>query len=383
MSRPPSTPPPPETLQPPEPAGASVTIAGGLGLSNAQAKQLINSMRGMIREVGCPVYLHADALQDAFVAALCKPISERPSVLDWKRFVAWMCTLAKYSALTHRNAERRRREDHEVSNDELAQMLSMPAQVPDPGLRDGLQQALASLDPEQQALLLTHYYAEKSVQEIADEKNLAWTTVKSRLDRALFLLRTALQTLLVAALLLVTKNARAQGARLARYVSHLLSHATPAAWAMSVTVVCGVMVPANSTALGVVHPDAPLPPVMAAAEATDPSFSAAKVASVKPIILDEPEMPWFSRDMKSTRFAMCLQTTAVPFAFLAASALTNFGCAGGERQTPPPEEPEEEYEHQDPYDAACENYRHRGEDCPSKAEWCALIGKRPARKGCQ
>ncbi len=363
---------------------ASVATTRGLGLSNAQAKEVRDSMVGMICKVGCPGHLHRDALNDAFVTALCKPISERPNVAEWDKFVSWMCTLAKYSALTHRNAEIRRREDNEVSHDELAKMFSLPAHVPDPGLDKALQQAFDSLDRDHQALLLARYGDEKSVQEIAKERSLPWSTVKSRIDRALFLLRTALQTLIVAAVLFVTRNARARGLRLARYVSQVLPHATPAACAMSVTVVCGVLVPASSSALGMgVHPDAPTSMVLAEAATTEPSFSAVEVASVKPITLDKPENPWSAADMKSIQLTMCVQTTLVPFAFLAASALPNIGCAGGDRQTPPPEEPEEVYEHRDPYDDVCEDERRRGNDCPSKAEWCASIGMRPARKGCE
>ncbi len=54
-----------------------------------------------------------------------------------------------------------------------------------------------------------------------------------------------------------------------------------------------------------------------------------RVASVKPITLDKPENPWSAADMKSIQLTMCLQTTLVPFAFLAASALPNVGCGGG------------------------------------------------------
>ncbi|HRI70917.1 MAG TPA: hypothetical protein PK156_42075, partial [Polyangium sp.] len=67
MNRPPSNPPPPNSAQPPadqppKPMDASVATTRGLGLSNAQAKVVRDSMLGMIFKVGCPGHLHRDAL---------------------------------------------------------------------------------------------------------------------------------------------------------------------------------------------------------------------------------------------------------------------------------------------------------------------------------
>ena len=81
MSRPPSTPPPadPPDFTPPtesiEPSDESaITIPAEWGLSNAQVKELLLAMRGVIWGVGCPMHLHEDVVQDAFIAALSKPI---------------------------------------------------------------------------------------------------------------------------------------------------------------------------------------------------------------------------------------------------------------------------------------------------------------------
>jgi hypothetical protein len=87
--------------------------------------------------------------------------------------------------------------------------------------------------------------------------------------------------------------------------------------------------------------------------------------------------------MNSFQIAKYIQLSLVPFAFLVTSAVTQVACAGAERQTPPPQEPEERDDSSDPYDVMCENERHRGSACPSKAEWCAEFGKRPATKGCE
>ncbi|MBK9260314.1 MAG: hypothetical protein IPM54_10805 [Polyangiaceae bacterium] len=245
------------------------------------------------------------------------------------------------------------------------------------------------LDPEDEALLEAYYVDEKTIQKIANERNLPWSTAKSRLDRVLRLLRVAMQSIVVAIVALVTKNARAQGARLARHVSHLLPHATQAACAMTVAMACGVIIPGSAMAT-MVRQDAlastPLePPDTVTTGFAAPSLPV-EVAPEKRIGLDEPDEQWSDAPMKSTKIALCLQTTVVPFGFLMASAMTQLGCAGAEQHTPPPQQPDEDdYDPggMDPYDMSCESQRARGKECPTKAEWCASMGMRPARRGCQ
>jgi len=403
MSRPPSTPPPAdppesskqiestESTESTEPSDElAIMVPPEWGLSNAQVKELLVAMRGMIRKEGCPERLHLDVVQDAFVVALSKPISERKNVTDWRRFVSWMATLAKYSALTNRNTEKRRRED-ELSEEEIAELLAVPAPDNDFLALEALEKACLQLEPEAQALIKAHYFDGKTIQELADEQGaLPWTTMKSRVDRVLELLRYALRSIIVAIILLVTKNARAQGARLTRHVSHLVPHATQAASAMAVTVACGVMVPSASNAMEVspgstvlgssVPPSAPVAAVMMPAE---PSL-APEVEPEKPITIDELEKQWSADDMNSFKIARYLQATMLPFAFLMTPTLSQVACTGSGQQTPPVQEPDEEDDGtSDPYEGMCDNERRRGNDCISKAAWCAKMGMRPARKGCQ
>jgi hypothetical protein len=98
-----------------------------------------------------------------------------------------------------------------------------------------------------------------------------------------------------------------------------------------------------------------------------------EVAPVKPIGLDEPDLQWSASSMKSTKIASYLQATVVPFAFLAASAMTQIACAGGERQTPPEEE-------RDPNERLCYANHWEGLQCPTRKEienW----GKAPCPDG--
>jgi len=398
MSRPPSTPPPAdppkstESTESTEPSDEfAIMVPAEWGLSNAQVKELLVAMRRMIRKEGCPEHLHEDVVQDAFIVALSKPISERKNVTDWKLFVSWMVTIAKYSALTKRNAELRRRED-ELSDEEIAELLAVPAPDNDFLALDALEKACLQLAPEHQALIRAHYFDGKSIQQLADEQGgLPWTTMKSRIDRVLELLRYALRSIIVAVILLVTKNARAQGARLARHVSHLLPHATHAASAMAVTMACGVLVPSASNAMEVsqrsmaVGSSAPPSAMVASAMMPEEPPLSTEVEPEKPITLDMLEKQCSASRMKPNKVVGYLQGMVLPFAFLVAPAVTQLGCAGTEqRHTPPPQEPDDgDYGGPDPYDSMCESAHRLGGECPSKADWCASMGMRPAPKGCQ
>jgi len=338
----------------------------------------------MIREVGCPEHLHSDAVHHAFVMALSKPISERRPVTNWKQFVSWMCTLAKFAALTERNMELRRRESDELPSEAMAKRFAAPEQIKDIFALEALEEACMQLAPEDRALLAAHYDDEKSITEIACEQNLARSTVESRLQRVLKLLRNALHLTIFAFVSLVTKNARAQGERLARQVLRRLPHATQTAGAMSVTVACGMFVPTNTTAMTGYQP-APTSVALAKTEtaitvAPAPSLPE-EVAFVKQMALDEPDGPWSASTMKSTKLAICLQSTVVPFGFLMASAMTQVACAGAERQAPPPQQPEEEDDGgPDQYEMHCNFATRLGGKCESKGDWCA---ENPGANSCK
>ncbi|MBK9265485.1 MAG: sigma-70 family RNA polymerase sigma factor [Polyangiaceae bacterium] len=383
MSHRPPTEPPDD---PPKPSN-SRRFALAFGLTKTEFDELIKAMLGIVGKVGCPAHIdRMDVVHDAFVTALEKPISERVSSAERERFIGWMCELARYAALTTRNADERLRLCREVSDEEIAQLLSTPARVPDVGVRKALQEALASLDAEDQALLLARFVEDKDITEFARARKLAPSTAYSRFYRVLGLLRAALKAIIVATVLLVVKNARAQGARLARHVSRLLPHAGQTACAMTVTVACGIVVPASSTAM-TVRQDAPSAVSLALPETPSMDVTAppmpVEVAPVEQIGLDEPDEQWSAAVMKSNSVAICIQGSLVPFAFLIASAMTQLGCAGAEQHTAPPQEPAERDGSGDPWVQMCENQRMRGESCLSKADWCARMGLRPAPKGCQ
>jgi len=302
-----------------------------------------------------------------------------------------MCTLAKFAALSNRKSKHRRLLGQGHSDAEIDALCAIAINEDVVGAGRALTKALATLDAEDRMLIYAHYIDGKSIVDIADEQNLRWSTVKSRVLRALDLLRIALQTTIVAIVLFFANKARAQSARLAVKISQLLPHTAPTTCAMVVTATCGVLVPANSPAVAMVAEEAasaviaPRPTsTIGASDIPAKPLEMPVVAPVKPPGVDEPGKQCSASDMKATKLAGYLQGTILPFAFLLTPALTNVSCAGAERQTPPPHEPEERDDSLDPYDIMCQNQKRRGDDCPSRADWYKSIGYCPdGTKGCQ
>jgi DNA-directed RNA polymerase specialized sigma24 family protein len=369
---------------------AAPSIGSALGLSKRQLDESIKAMLVVVRRVGCPVHIHPlEVVNDAFVVALSKPISERPSITEWKNFVAWMCTLAEYAALTNRKSKHRRLLGSGHAEDDIAAHFSILGQAEVIDARHDLHKVFTVLKPADQELLKALFVEGKTIQEMVIEQNEPWSTVKSRSIQALNLLYAALQALTAAIILLFPKNARAQGARWAQRLSRLLAQATPATGAMVVTLVCGVMVPSASIGTSVSQGStvsvlsAPPSATMIAAIAPLGPAKSTEVEPEKPIAIDEREKQWSAADMNSFKIAKYVQLSLVPFAFLVAPAVTQVACAGAEQQAPPPQEPEEQDDSLDTYEIFCTNTKFLGGKCPSKADWCASMGKRPATKGCK
>ena len=91
----------------------------------------------------------------------------------------------------------------------------------------------------------------------------------------------------------------------------------------------------------------------------------------------------------SSKITTYVQAPVLPFVLAVAPAMTSVACAGTEQQRLPPQQPQEaddedpNREGQDIYEQLCENARHLGSSCPTKEEWCAQMGKRPAVWGCK
>jgi RNA polymerase sigma-70 factor, ECF subfamily len=129
--------------------------------------------------------LARDVLQDALVRAW----RDLPGLREADRFDAWLHRItvnACLDALRHR-----RRRVIEVS---LAPGVDVP--VPDGATRradrDELDHALRVLEPDLRAVVVLHYYLELTLPETAAALGWPLGTVKSRLHRALTLLRLSI-----------------------------------------------------------------------------------------------------------------------------------------------------------------------------------------------
>lgn len=389
---------PPSTNLPDEPGHADgqrgracEAVCSSLGLSQAEYDDVVKAMLPVVWRIGCPAHIHPlEVVHDAFVLAICKPISQRPAITERKKFLAWMCTLAEFAALSNRKSKHRRLLGQGQSDDDIAALLSVPGHAEAIAVREVLHKAFAVLEPADQALLLALHRDGKTIAEIAREQNLAWSTVNSRHKRILSILRTAMQSLLAALILFITRNARAQGRRIALRIIRALPHATQTTCAMAVTAACGILVPTSSSANSTLDElnvyATSLPPNFAAttrSEPIEPSMTS-EVALVKPNGVDEPKKQCSASDMKPAQAIQLLRTAALPVALLVTPPAAA-GCAGADRHTSPPDDPEEEESGGiDPYEMMCANEHRRGNECPTKAEWYRSMGRCPdGTKGCQ
>lgn len=126
-----------------------------------------------------------DATQEALVAAW----RDIAMLRDPDRFEAWMRRLLVRACYREARRERSRRLVE-------VRIPALDIATPDPSHmtidRDQLDRGFRSLDPEQRALIVLHYYVGLPLQETADALGLPIGTAKSRLFRSTRLLRATL-----------------------------------------------------------------------------------------------------------------------------------------------------------------------------------------------
>lgn len=126
-----------------------------------------------------------DATQEALVAAW----RDIAMLRDPDRFEAWMRRLLVRACYREASKERSRRRVE-------VRLGTLEPGVPDPNRvtidRDQLERGFRSLDPEQRALIVLHYYVGLPLLETADALGLPLGTVKSRLFRSTRTLRATL-----------------------------------------------------------------------------------------------------------------------------------------------------------------------------------------------
>jgi RNA polymerase sigma-70 factor (ECF subfamily) len=127
----------------------------------------------------------ADAVQNALVRAW----RDLPTLRDPDRFDAWLHRLLVRSCIDEARRLRRHRIDVELTALDGPARADHESSVAD---RDQIERGFLRLEPEMRAVIVLHHYLDLSLPDVAATLGIPVGTVKSRLHRALGLMRAAL-----------------------------------------------------------------------------------------------------------------------------------------------------------------------------------------------
>jgi RNA polymerase sigma factor (sigma-70 family) len=150
-------------------------------LAGPQVSRLDAAARLILRDPD----LARDAVQDGFIRAW----RNLPALRDADRFDAWLRRLVVNSCLDITRRRRRRAIEVELSPLDAAGGVDIATSVVE---RDVLDGALRLLEPEWRAIVVMHYFLGMPLPEVAVALGIPVGTAKSRLHRAIGLMRTSL-----------------------------------------------------------------------------------------------------------------------------------------------------------------------------------------------
>jgi RNA polymerase sigma-70 factor (ECF subfamily) len=127
-----------------------------------------------------------DAVQNALVRAW----RDLPTLRDPDRFDAWLHRLLVRSCLDEARRLRRYRVDVELTDLDSGSTADHASAALD---RDELERGFRRLEPEQRALIVLHHYLDRPLPEVAFALRIPLGTAKSRLNRALQIMRAGLE----------------------------------------------------------------------------------------------------------------------------------------------------------------------------------------------
>jgi len=127
----------------------------------------------------------ADAVQNALVRAW----RDLPTLRDPERFEAWLHRLLVRSCIDESRRLRRHRIDLELTALDAPVAADHTTAIAD---RDQLERGFLRLDPEMRAVIVLHHYLDLPMPDVAATLGIPIGTAKSRLHRALGLMRAAL-----------------------------------------------------------------------------------------------------------------------------------------------------------------------------------------------
>lgn len=150
-------------------------------LAGPQVSRLDAAARLILRDPD----MARDAVQDGFIRAW----RNLPALREPDRFDAWIRRLVVNSCLDIARRKRRRAIEVELSPLDAFPGVDVAVSIVD---RDVLDGALRRLEPEWRAIVVMHYYLGMPLPEVARALGIPLGTAKSRLHRAIGLMRTNL-----------------------------------------------------------------------------------------------------------------------------------------------------------------------------------------------
>ena len=127
----------------------------------------------------------ADAVQNALVRAW----RDLPTLRDPERFDAWLHRLLVRSCIDEARRLRRHRIDFQLTPLDAPTVADHVSTIAD---RDQLERGFLRLEPEMRAVIVLHHFLDLPLADVAATLGIPIGTAKSRLHRALGLMRAAL-----------------------------------------------------------------------------------------------------------------------------------------------------------------------------------------------
>jgi RNA polymerase sigma-70 factor (ECF subfamily) len=132
----------------------------------------------------------AEQARDAVQNALVRAWRDLPTLRDPDRFDPWLNRLLVRACIDETRRLRRHRVDVDISTIDEPAVSDPSSMIAD---RDQLERGFRRLTPEMRAVIVMHHYLDLPLPTVAESLGIPLGTAKSRLHRALDLLRAALE----------------------------------------------------------------------------------------------------------------------------------------------------------------------------------------------
>jgi RNA polymerase sigma factor (sigma-70 family) len=130
-----------------------------------------------------------DQAKDAVQNTLVRAWRDLPTLRDPDRFDQWLHRLLVRACIDEARRLRRHRVDTDLALIDIHTITGMESVVAD---RDQLERGFLRLNPEMRAVIVLHHYLDLSLPDVAATLAIPLGTAKSRLHRAIDLMRAAL-----------------------------------------------------------------------------------------------------------------------------------------------------------------------------------------------